>query len=55
LKSRMLDEGLCTEADFKKLEQEVIETVTASVQFADESPFPDPGALHEDVYVEGRP
>ncbi|MGB5053963.1 MAG: pyruvate dehydrogenase (acetyl-transferring) E1 component subunit alpha [Nitrospirales bacterium] len=52
LKTRILQEGLATEADFKQMDKEVIETVTEAVKFADESPFPEPGALHEDVSVE---
>ncbi|MGP0593483.1 pyruvate dehydrogenase (acetyl-transferring) E1 component subunit alpha [Nitrospira sp. T9] len=52
LKTRILQEGLATEADFKQMDKNVIETVTEAVKFADESPFPEPGALHEDVLVE---
>lgn len=52
LKTRILQEGLATEADFKQMDNDVIETVTEAVKFADESPFPEPGALHEDVSVE---
>lgn len=52
LKTRILQEGLATEADFKQMDKNVIETVTEAVKFADESPFPEPGALHEDVFVE---
>jgi pyruvate dehydrogenase E1 component alpha subunit len=40
------------EADFKPLEQDVGEIVAAAVKFADESPFPEPSALHRDVMVE---
>jgi pyruvate dehydrogenase E1 component alpha subunit len=52
LKTRILHEGLGTEADFKQMEKDVLETVTGCVRFADESPFPEAGALHEDIYVE---
>jgi pyruvate dehydrogenase E1 component alpha subunit len=52
LKNTILEEKAGTEADFKQLEKEVSELVTECVQFADESPFPDASALHEDVYVE---
>jgi pyruvate dehydrogenase E1 component alpha subunit len=52
LKTRILHEGLGTEADFKQMEKDVIETVTECVRFADESPFPKASSLHEDVYVE---
>ena len=49
---QILDEALCVETDFKPLEQEVGDIVAAAVKFADESPFPEPSALHRDVMVE---
>ncbi len=52
LRQTMMQQGLGTEADFKRLEQEVGEIVAAAVKFADESPFPDRSALVEDVYIE---
>ncbi|MCA9499787.1 MAG: pyruvate dehydrogenase (acetyl-transferring) E1 component subunit alpha [Nitrospira sp.] len=52
LKTKILQEGLGTEAELKQMEKGVIETVTECVKFADESPFPEPRALHEDVSVE---
>ncbi|MBI4401831.1 MAG: pyruvate dehydrogenase (acetyl-transferring) E1 component subunit alpha [Nitrospirae bacterium] len=52
LRQTILNAGLGTEADFKQLEKEVGEIVAAAVKFADESPFPAPSALYEDVYVE---
>lgn len=52
LKTRLLQEGLVTETDLKQMDHDVIEIVTESVKFADESPSPEPGALHEDIFVE---
>lgn len=52
LRQTIVKEGLGTEADFKQVEQEVGHVVAEAIRFADESPFPDPSALHEDVYVE---
>jgi pyruvate dehydrogenase E1 component alpha subunit len=52
LKETILSKGLGVEADFKQLESEVGEVVTAAVKFADESPFPDLSALHSDVMRE---
>ena len=52
LKTKILQEGLGTEAELKQMEKGVIETVTECVKFADESLFPEPRALHEDVSVE---
>jgi pyruvate dehydrogenase E1 component alpha subunit len=52
LRRVILDQKLGDEADFKRLEREVAEEVTASVKFADESPFPPAAELYEDVYVD---
>ena len=52
LKETILTKQLCSEADFKPLEQEVNDVVAAAVKFADESPFPDLATLHHDVMAE---
>lgn len=52
LKDTILDNKLGTENDFKQLEHEVGQVVITSIKYADDSPFPKPTALHEDVYVE---
>jgi TPP-dependent pyruvate/acetoin dehydrogenase alpha subunit len=52
LRNHMEGAGLASAADFKQLEREVTETVEAALRFAEESPFPAPGALHEDIVVE---
>lgn len=52
LRQVILNAGLGTEGDFKQVERDVGEVVAASVKFADESPFPAPAALYEDVFVE---
>jgi pyruvate dehydrogenase E1 component alpha subunit len=44
-----LSKELGIETDFKQLEREVGEVVTAAVKFADESPFPVPSELYNDV------
>ncbi len=41
-----------TKDDLEKIDTEVEETIEKAVKFADESPFPAPEALYEDVYVE---
>jgi pyruvate dehydrogenase E1 component alpha subunit len=51
LKQVLLDHKLGTETDFKQIEREVMDVVMASVKFADESPFPPPAALYEDISV----
>lgn len=52
LRQTILQDRLGTEADFKKLEQEVGSIVAAAIKFADESPFPEIRTLHDDIYVE---
>jgi len=41
-----------TEADVEATEAKVKALVDESVQFAEESPFPEPHELYEDVYVQ---
>ncbi|MGH7255777.1 MAG: pyruvate dehydrogenase (acetyl-transferring) E1 component subunit alpha [Nitrospirales bacterium] len=52
LRKTILSVGVGTEADFKRLEQEVAGEVETAVTFADESPFPDPAELYTDVFTE---
>jgi pyruvate dehydrogenase E1 component alpha subunit len=49
LKQTIQSHNLSVEDDFMQLEQEVGEVVTAAVRFADESPFPTPSELYNDV------
>ena len=52
LKEKILKEGVGTETEFKQMEKEIGDLVNECITFADDSPFPDPTSLHEDVYVE---
>jgi pyruvate dehydrogenase E1 component alpha subunit len=49
LKRQMLNHSMAHEGDFKQLEREIADEVAAAVAFAEESPFPDPAELYEDV------
>jgi pyruvate dehydrogenase E1 component alpha subunit len=51
LKQTILGHNLGTEADFKQLERDISNVVMAAVKFAEESPFPAPSVLHDDVLV----
>src|SRR2546427_10436780 len=51
LRTRMLGERLATEADFKRIEQEVVEIGREAAEVADGSPAPPLAALQDDVYV----
>ena len=45
------DNGIITEAEYEKMDKEQKELVVAAMKFADESPWPDPITLGEDVFA----
>jgi pyruvate dehydrogenase E1 component alpha subunit len=45
------EEGVLSDAEFKKIESEVKEQIEKSVRFAEESPLPDPQELYTDIYA----
>ena len=45
-------EKIASQKELDALESAVEELVEKAIQFADESPFPEPSALYEDVYGE---
>ncbi|HEX6459959.1 MAG TPA: pyruvate dehydrogenase (acetyl-transferring) E1 component subunit alpha [Thermoleophilaceae bacterium] len=51
---RLVEEDVFSQEDIDKLDQEAIATVDESVQFADNSPFPDLDSLYDDLYVLGE-
>ena len=50
LKQRILDEEAATEDELVATDQAVMREVEEAVEFASDSPFPDPADLHSDVY-----
>jgi pyruvate dehydrogenase E1 component alpha subunit len=50
---RLRDEGVIEEGFFEELDHRVGERVDRAVAFADDSPFPTPESLYDDVYVLG--
>ncbi len=52
LRRTMLEGTLVTEAELDRLDRDIEEVVAQAVRFADESPFPGPEELHQDVYIE---
>jgi len=52
LRRTILNAGLGAEADFKLFEKEIGGIVDQAVRFAEESPFPDPKELCNDVWAE---
>jgi pyruvate dehydrogenase E1 component alpha subunit len=50
VKSKLLDAKYATETEIEIINKRVNDIVEASVKFAEESPFPDPSELYQDVY-----
>jgi pyruvate dehydrogenase E1 component alpha subunit len=50
---RLVSEGVLEEDEREGLDREVTEDVDEAVAFADDSPFPQPESLYDDVYVLG--
>jgi pyruvate dehydrogenase E1 component alpha subunit len=52
--ARLEAEGVLTADEREAIDREAIEKVDAAVLFAENSPFPPPEALYDDVYVLGE-
>jgi pyruvate dehydrogenase E1 component alpha subunit len=52
LANRIYDLGIATEAQLKAVDDEAKQDVLDAVKFAEESPFPDPATLFDDIYTE---
>ena len=52
LERHILEEELADQDALEAIDAEVDETIAAAVQFAEESPLPDPEDLYRDIYVE---
>ena len=50
---RLAEEGVLDDSERERLDAEVVEEVDRAVAFADDSPFPSPESLYDDVYVLG--
>lgn len=51
LRNTMIDSKMLKEEDFKEMDKEMREKIKASMKYAEESPWPDPVTLEEDVYA----
>ena len=49
-KRKLLDEGLASEEEFGDIDGAVMKEIEEAASFAEDSPFPEPSALYEDVY-----
>jgi hypothetical protein len=52
-KKRLVDEGVISDDDAEKLDQEAQAEVDKATEFADTSPFPELDSLYDDIYVYG--
>jgi len=50
---RLVAEGVISQEDREAMDAEAVATVDGAVQFAEDSPFPAPESLYDDVYVLG--
>ena len=50
--ANLMDQGVLTEEAWEKMDAEILAAIEDAVKFAEESPFPDPGAAVEDVFAE---
>ena len=51
LEGRLAEQGILAEAEAKAVHEEVAADIEAAVEFAENSPYPEPEALLEDVYA----
>lgn len=51
MKSLLMEAGIIDEESFKALDKEAREEMVAAMKFAEESPWPDPVTLEEDVFA----
>jgi pyruvate dehydrogenase E1 component alpha subunit len=52
VRQTILENKFATEQELEEIDAKIKETVNASVEFAENSPFPDPKELYTDIYVE---
>ena len=51
LTQRLFEAGFLTEQEYETIDQEEKARVLAAMKYADESPWPDPITLEEDVFA----
>ncbi|MFL5886325.1 MAG: pyruvate dehydrogenase (acetyl-transferring) E1 component subunit alpha [Thermoleophilaceae bacterium] len=52
-RERLESEGVLSDGEFDKLDEEALKIVDEAVEFADASPFPELDSLYDDMYVYG--
>lgn len=48
---KVLAEGLLTKADLSNIDEKVLKAIEEAIEFARQSPYPDPSELYTDLYV----
>jgi pyruvate dehydrogenase E1 component alpha subunit len=51
---RLVEADVMSKEDVERSDAEAVEAIDAAVEFADDSPFPSPDSLYDDVYTSGR-
>jgi pyruvate dehydrogenase E1 component alpha subunit len=54
-KERLLSQNIATQEEMDEMESQVMAQIDRAVEFARESPYPEPGALFEDMYANPIP
>ena len=52
LRNYLIEQGLVTEEELQEADESVEKEITEAVSFAQQSPFPEPEALFDDVYAD---
>ena len=50
-RARLMDEGVWSEEDERRMLDEIANEINEAVRFAEESPYPDPATIHEKLYA----
>jgi TPP-dependent pyruvate/acetoin dehydrogenase alpha subunit len=54
-KERLLSQNIATQEELDEMESQVMAQIDEAVEFARQSPYPEPGALFEDMYADPIP
>ncbi|MEH0157948.1 pyruvate dehydrogenase (acetyl-transferring) E1 component subunit alpha [Limibacter armeniacum] len=54
VKTSLIEKGFATEEELKQIDKDIKNEVMESVKFAEDSPFPEPENIYEDVYAEQK-
>jgi pyruvate dehydrogenase E1 component alpha subunit len=55
VRQTLLDQGWYTESELEAWEERIMKVVLESVEFAENSPYPDESELYTDVYTDSYP